>query len=60
LLHFACKFGLNDLAVSVMDTPGSSIAVNMDNEQGLTPLDIALETNNEELVQYLESFVVSA
>ncbi|XP_060559618.1 phosphoinositide 3-kinase adapter protein 1-like isoform X2 [Ruditapes philippinarum] len=57
LLHFACKFGLNDLAVSVMDTPGSSIAVNMDNEQGLTPLDIALETNNEELVQYLESFV---
>ncbi|XP_045212124.1 phosphoinositide 3-kinase adapter protein 1-like isoform X2 [Mercenaria mercenaria] len=57
LLHFACKYGLNDLAVSVMHTPGSHMAVSMDNEQGLSPLDLARETKNEELVNYLECFV---
>lgn len=58
LLHFACKFDLNDLAVAIINTPGSHVAINMDNERGCNPLDLAKENNNEELVNYLEAFVV--
>lgn len=57
LLHFACKYGLNDLAASIIETPGSRLAVEMDNERGLNPIDLAKEEKHEELVNYLESLL---
>ncbi|KAL4239947.1 B-cell scaffold protein [Mactra antiquata] len=57
LLHFACKYGLNDLATSIIDTPGAYQALHTDNERGLKPIHLAEETNNEDLANYIESYM---
>lgn len=57
LLHFACKYNLSELAASIVETPGARLAMEMDNERGLNPLALAQEAKNEDLVNYLESFM---
>lgn len=58
LLHFACKYGLNDLATAIIDSPGAQRAIHMDNERGLKPIHLAEENHNDDLVNYIEAFMV--
>ncbi|KAH3871916.1 hypothetical protein DPMN_035131, partial [Dreissena polymorpha] len=57
LLHFACKYSLNSLASSIIDTPGAHEALEILNCRDKTPYDIAKEMNNEDLIGYIDVFL---
>ncbi|KAH3871934.1 phosphoinositide 3-kinase adapter protein 1-like isoform X2 [Dreissena polymorpha] len=57
LLHFACKYSLNSLASSIIDTPGAHEALEILNCRDMTPYDIAKEMNNEDLIGYIDVFL---
>ena len=59
LLHFACKYNLNTLAVEILDTPGAIEALDIVNCENMSPLDIAEQMENNELVNYIEVLLVS-
>ncbi|WAQ95752.1 BCAP-like protein [Mya arenaria] len=56
LMHFACKYELSSLLSSVLDVPGATEVLEITNNQGKTAIDIARESGNTELVEYIEVF----
>ena len=59
LLHFAAKHGLEDLSRTIMDTPGSSAAFQIENKDGHDPADLAELNNHEDLAEHMRSHFVS-
>ncbi|XP_077999060.1 phosphoinositide 3-kinase adapter protein 1-like [Glandiceps talaboti] len=57
LIHFAAKFGLQDLTSLLMNSPGALIAFEITNCNGDYPNDIAKENGHFGLADFLESFV---
>lgn len=59
MLHFACKYGLNNLATAILDTAGAIEALEIVNCENMNPLEIAEKMDNQELVNYIEVYLVS-
>ncbi|XP_049618117.1 rho guanine nucleotide exchange factor 28 isoform X3 [Syngnathus scovelli] len=53
LLHLAVRWGLCRLAELLLCQPGGLMAVNVPNEDGVTPLQLAYSSGNGELLQLL-------
>ena len=49
LLHFSARYNLVKLAVTILECPGGFDALNMVNEDGLVPSQIAIECGNDRL-----------
>ena len=49
LLHFSARYNLVKLAVTILECPGGFDALNMANEDGLVPSQIAIECGNDRL-----------
>lgn len=52
-LHLAVRWGLYRLAELLLCQPGGLMAVNMPNEEGLTPLQLAQTVGNAKLLELL-------
>ncbi|XP_029915546.1 rho guanine nucleotide exchange factor 28-like [Myripristis murdjan] len=52
-LHLAVRWGLCRLAELLLCQPGGLMAVSLPNEEGVTPLQLARETGNTELLELL-------
>lgn len=53
LLHFSAKYTLCQLAEFFLSKPGASVALQSMDQQGRTPLDIAIQTNQKKLIEIL-------
>ncbi|XP_065051430.1 phosphoinositide 3-kinase adapter protein 1-like isoform X3 [Rhopilema esculentum] len=49
LLHFAARYNLVKLSVTILECPGGFDALNIANEDGLVPSQIAIECGNDRL-----------
>jgi len=58
LLHFACRYALNDLVTTILDLPGGHEATEIKNARGYTPLDIATENEHSDIADYISTFSV--
>lgn len=58
LLHFAAKYGLNELCAMLLDCPGVESACQIKNKNGLTPADLAAMENHGCLASMLDKFMV--
>ncbi|NXE97205.1 ARG28 factor, partial [Menura novaehollandiae] len=56
LLHLVMKLGLVKLSQFLAAQPGGSSALALPNEDGATPLDLALENGHSELVEVFTNF----
>lgn len=52
-LHLAVRWGLYRLAELLLCQPGGLMAVNLPNEEGVTPLQLAHTAGNRELLELL-------
>ena len=59
LLHFAAKHGLEDLCCTIMDTPGSSAAFQIENKDGHDPADLAELNKHVDLAEHMRTHFVS-
>ncbi|KAK9877611.1 hypothetical protein WA026_019281 [Henosepilachna vigintioctopunctata] len=57
LLHFAAKFGLEKLAMQLLDCPGADVAYEIKNICDLTTVDIAEQNNYSELAASLRNYI---
>ncbi|XP_060526369.1 phosphoinositide 3-kinase adapter protein 1 [Cylas formicarius] len=57
LLHFAAKFGLEKLAVQLLDCPGADVAYEIRNVFDLTPLEIAENGGFAQLSSMLRGYM---
>ncbi|KAJ8937371.1 hypothetical protein NQ314_011919 [Rhamnusium bicolor] len=57
LLHFATKFGLEKLAMQLLDCPGADIAYEIRNIYDMTPLEIAEANGYSELATMLRGYM---
>jgi hypothetical protein len=56
LLHFAAKFGLNELCAKLIDLPDAAKAFDITNRNRQQPSDIAQANNHIELARFLQSY----
>lgn len=56
LLHFAAKHGLEDLTCTIMDTPGSSAAYQIENKDGHDPSDLAELNYHTDLAEHMRMY----
>ncbi|XP_044761874.1 phosphoinositide 3-kinase adapter protein 1 isoform X2 [Coccinella septempunctata] len=57
LLHFSAKFGLEKLALQLLDCPGADVACEIKNIYDFTPAEIAEQNNHCELAASLRNYV---
>lgn len=57
LLHFATKFGLEKLAMQLLDCPGADVAYEIRNIFEMTPTEIAEANNHIELAASLRNYM---
>ncbi|KAJ8984760.1 hypothetical protein NQ317_005025 [Molorchus minor] len=57
LLHFAAKFGLEKLAMQLLDCPGADVAYEIRNVYDLTPLEVAEASGYSELASMLRGYI---
>nr|CAH7728636.1 unnamed protein product [Callosobruchus chinensis] len=57
LLHFAAKFGLEKLAMQLLECPGADLAYEIRNNQDMTPLEIAENNGFPELASMLRGYM---
>ncbi|CAG9772639.1 unnamed protein product [Ceutorhynchus assimilis] len=57
LLHFAAKFGLEKLAIQLMDCPGADVAYEIRNCFSKTPIEIADDNGHGMLSQMLRGYM---
>ncbi|KAL3279690.1 hypothetical protein HHI36_017196 [Cryptolaemus montrouzieri] len=57
LLHFAARFGLEKLALQLLDCPGADVAYEIKNLYDLTPAEIAEQNNHSELAASLRNYM---
>ncbi|KAJ8940957.1 hypothetical protein NQ318_006808 [Aromia moschata] len=57
LLHFATKFGLEKLAMQLLDCPGADVAYEIRNVYDMTPLEIAEASGFAELASMLRGYI---
>lgn len=60
LLHFAARYGLEKLAMQLLDCPGGDIACDIRNSCDLTPAEIAQNSGHGELAHILSGYMVNA
>lgn len=56
LLHFACHYGLRELASQLLQCPRALSATNMRNCHGLKPIQMANDTGYPEISTMIEEF----
>lgn len=58
LLHFAARFGLEKLALQLVECPGGDLACDLKNVSELTPADLAEQAGHAKLAQLLRGYMV--
>lgn len=58
LLHFAAKFGLEKLAMQLLDCPGADLAYDIRNVHDMAPAEIAETNGHSELANTLRGYMV--
>lgn len=58
LLHFAAKFGLEKLAMQLLDCPGGDLACEIRNSSEMIPSEIASEAGHINLSHILKGYMV--
>lgn len=56
LLHFVAKYGLQDLAATIVGLPGADQAYSLPNARGHTPLDLARMHGHTDLYAFLHDY----
>ena len=56
LLHLAARYGLNELASSLVDFPGARLAYSVSDTDGNIPEEIAKSGHHEQLARFLKNF----
>jgi len=59
LLHFAAKFGFEQLAWALVESPGGDIACEIRNNKELTPAEMAEAAGHKRLSNLLNGYMVS-
>lgn len=59
LLHFAAKFGLEKLAMQLLDCPGADVANEIRNIYDMTTFDMAQTNGHAELASILRGYMVN-
>ena len=59
LLHFASRFGFENLCLQLIECPGSENVCQITNSCGLTPIEIARNAGFHQLAEYLRNFTVT-
>ncbi|XP_045478573.1 phosphoinositide 3-kinase adapter protein 1 isoform X1 [Harmonia axyridis] len=57
LLHFSAKFGLEKLALQLLECPGADVACEIKNIYDFTPAEIAEHNNHSELAASLRNYL---
>lgn len=58
LLHFAARYGLEKLAMQLLDCPGGDIACDIRNSCDLTPSEMAQAGGHQDLAHMLSGYMV--